>query len=83
MLSSRVRLLVAMLAIGVTLAPALGAAQDARRKRGDDACTPDFKRLCREFDQKGDRVVLQCFKDHRNNLSAQCRKYLTDVGALN
>jgi len=82
-LSSRVKLFVAMLAIGATLAPTLGAAQDGRRKRGDDACTPDFKRLCKQFDQKGDMVILQCFKEHRTSLSAPCRKYLADVGALN
>jgi hypothetical protein len=71
-----------MLVIGATLAPTLGAAQDARRKRGDDACTPDFKRLCKQFDQKGDMVILQCFKEHSRSLSAPCKKYLSDVGAL-
>ena len=82
MLSSRVRLLVTLLAIGVTLAPTLGAAQ-GRNKRSDDACAPDFRRLCKKFDQKGDMVILQCFKEHRASLSATCRKYLTEVGALN
>jgi hypothetical protein len=80
--SSRVRLFATLLAIGVTLAPSLGAAQ-GRNKRADDACSPDFRRLCREFDHKGDMVILQCFKQHRASLSAACRKYLVEVGALN
>jgi hypothetical protein len=81
-LSSRVRLFATLLAIGVTLAPSLGAAQ-GRTKRADDACTPDFRRLCKQFDQKGDMVILGCFKEHKASLSASCRKYLMEVGALN
>jgi len=81
-LSSRVRLFATLLAIGVTLAPSLGAAQ-GRTKKADDACTPDFNRLCKKFDQKGDMVILGCFKEHKDRLSAGCRKYLMEVGALN
>ena len=82
MLSSRVRLFATLLAIGVTVAPSLGVAQ-GRTKRSDDACSPDFRRLCKQFDQKGDRVILQCFKQHQSRLSAPCLKFLTEVGALN
>jgi len=81
-LSSRVQLFATLLAIGVTLAPALAAAE-GRSKRSDDACSPDFRRLCKQFDQKGDMVILGCFKEHKDRLSAPCRKYLTEVGALN
>ncbi|HMK79419.1 MAG TPA: hypothetical protein VK438_07195 [Xanthobacteraceae bacterium] len=84
MLSSRVRLFATLLAIGVTLAPSLGAAQDdARRKRGNDACTPDASRLCKKFFGQGDMVILQCFKERQEHLSAPCRKFLIEVGALN
>jgi hypothetical protein len=80
-LSSRVRLFATLLAIGV-LAPALAAAE-GRNRRSDDACSPDFRRLCKQFDQKGDMVILGCFKEHKDRLSAPCRKYLMEVGALN
>ena len=82
MLSSRVRLFATLLAIGTTLAPALADAQ-GRSKRSDDACSPDFRRLCKQFDQKGNMVILECFKAHKERLSAPCRNYLLEVGALN
>ena len=85
MLSSRVRLFVAMLAIGATLAPAIAAAQDnpQNRRRGNDACTPDAERLCKKFFGQGDMVILKCFQDSRTHLSQGCRKFLTEIGQLN
>jgi hypothetical protein len=72
-----------MLAIGATLAPVVSAAQDAHRRRGNDACTPDAERLCKKFFGKGDIVILKCFQDGRANLSPPCRKFLTEIGQLN
>jgi hypothetical protein len=84
MLSSRVRLFVAMLAIGATLSPAIAVAQDAQhRRRGNDACTPDAERLCKKFFGQGDMVILKCFQDSRSHLSSPCRKFLTEIGQLN
>jgi hypothetical protein len=79
----RVRLFVALLAIGATLAPALAAAQDGHRRRGNDACSPDAERLCKKFFGQGDMVILRCFQDSRTHLSQPCRKFLTEVGQLN
>jgi hypothetical protein len=82
--SSRVRLFVAMLAIGATLAPMIANAQDAQnRRRGNDACTPDAERLCKKFFGQGDMVILKCFQDSRTHLSQPCRKFLTEIGQLN
>ena len=74
-----------MVAIGVTLAPAIAAAQDTHqnRRRGNDACTPDAERLCKKFFGQGDMVILKCFQDSRTHLSAPCRKFLTEIGQLN
>ena len=83
MLLPRVRLLIAVLAIGATLAPAVADAQDGRRRRGNDACTPDAERLCKKFFGQGDMVILKCFQDSRTHLSSPCRKFLTEVGQLN
>ena len=82
MLSSSVRLFVAMLAIGATLAPAI-AAQDGHRRRGNDVCTPDAERLCKKFFGQGDMVILKCFQESRTHLSSPCRKFLTEIGQLN
>src|SRR5689334_24941118 len=41
----RVKLFVAVLSIGATLASAATAAQDGNRRRGNDACNPDAERL--------------------------------------
>ena len=84
MLSSRLKLFVAMLAIGITLAPAIASAQDAQnRRRGNDSCSPDAERLCKKFFGQGDMVILKCFQDSRAHLSAPCRKFLTEIGQLN
>ncbi len=32
---------------------------------------------------EGDMVVLSCFQQNKNKLSASCRKFLTEVGQLN
>lgn len=83
MLLPRVKLFVAVLAIGATLAPAIASAQDGHRRRGNDACTPDAQRLCKKFFGQGDMVILRCFQDSRAHLSSPCRKFLTEVGQLN
>ena len=73
-----------MLAIGVTVVPAIAAAQDAQnRRRGNDACTPDAERLCKKFFGQGDMVILKCFQDSHTRLSTPCRKFLTEIGQLN
>ena len=78
----RVKLFIAVLAIGATLAPAF-AAQEGNRRRGNDACTPDAERLCKKFFGQGDMVILKCFQDSRAHLSSPCRKFLTEIGQLN
>ena len=80
----RIGLLAAALAFGVTLMPASVVAQgDQHRARGNDACTPDARRLCKKFFGQGDGPILQCFQDQRTRLSSPCRKFLGDLGLLN
>ena len=83
MLLPRVKLFVAVLAIGATLTSAATAAQDGNRRRGNDACNPDAERLCKKFFGQGDMVILKCFQDSRAHLSQPCRKFLTEIGQLN
>lgn len=64
------------------IASTAAAAQDDVRARGDRACRSDAPRLCKAVLGQGDMVVLSCFQQNKNKLSASCRKFLTEVGQL-
>jgi hypothetical protein len=62
--------------------PTPGHAQDDLRERGNRACRGDAPRLCKKVIDQGDMVILSCFQQNRDKLSATCRKFLTEVGQL-
>lgn len=62
---------------------AFAQANQQHRARGNDACTPDAARLCKQFFGKGDGVILTCFQNNKTKLSAPCRKFLGDLGLIN
>jgi hypothetical protein len=64
------------------IASTAATAQDDVRARGDRACRSDAPRLCKAVLGQGDMVVLSCFQQNKNKLSASCRKFLTEVGQL-
>jgi hypothetical protein len=55
-------------------------AQHAGSDEDERACTPDVKRLCRNFVDQGDFVILACLKDNRIRLRAACRDVLIRHG---
>ena len=57
--------------------------QDELRRRGAIACDGDVEKLCKEFQGKGDMIVLQCLQKAKAELSGTCTKFLTEVGQLN
>ena len=76
--------IVAAVVFGTLALPASAFAQASQqRARGNDACTPDSARLCKQFFGKGDGVILTCFQKNKTRLSAPCRKFLGDLGLLN
>ena len=44
------------------------------------ACQPDAVRLCREYLNQGEMVVLQCFQQQRQQLTPACRDVLRRHG---
>jgi hypothetical protein len=74
--------LFAVVSVATLCASAPGQAHD-QRGRGNDACTSDSAKLCKEFFGQGDMVILTCFQSNRTKLSGKCRKFLTEVGLLN
>jgi hypothetical protein len=44
------------------------------------ACASNVQRYCRPILNEGDFAVLACLQQHRENLSAACKKVLIDHG---
>jgi hypothetical protein len=57
-----------------TLAQHSGTEQERR------ACGSNVQRYCRPVLNEGDFAVLGCLQQHRQQLSAACRKVLSDHG---
>ena len=64
----------------LVLTPA--TAQDNVRTRGELACKSDA-RHCKKYFSQGDAAILACLQERKVQLSASCRKFLTDIGQLN
>ena len=46
----------------------------------EKACRGDVSRHCRKVMQEGDMVILQCLKEHRQQLTRACRQVLEQNG---
>ena len=45
------------------------------------ACRPDVRKFCHALKEaNGDQAYVQCLQAHRDQLSAACKKVLTDNG---
>jgi hypothetical protein len=76
-----------LVALALVACPAAGEAQQgspvgSRGSQEDQrACTPDARRLCREY-VGDDMAVLACFKQQAAKLSRACRAVLERHGQL-
>jgi hypothetical protein len=59
---------------GAAMAQHSGTEQEQR------ACAGNVQRYCRPILDQGDFAVLACLQQHREKLTAPCRKVLTDHG---
>ena len=57
-------------------------AQDDVRTRGELACKADA-RHCKKYFSQGDAAILACLQQRKVQLSASCRRFLTEIGQLN
>jgi hypothetical protein len=72
-----------ILGVMISLVPTVSLAQpDPSRKRNEDACGGDARRMCRKVLDQGDMVILDCLLTNQKKLSAACRKVLRDNGQL-
>lgn len=71
-----------ILALALSVLPAVAFAQAGDRQAGDRACRSDATRLCRKVLEMGDGAVLQCLVSNAGRLSRGCRKILQDNGQL-
>jgi hypothetical protein len=55
-------------------------AQHGGTEQEERACASNVQRYCRSVLTEGDFAVLACLQQHREKLSAACKKVLTDHG---
>jgi hypothetical protein len=55
-------------------------AQHAGTDEDEKACIHDVQRLCRNFMNQGDFVILACLKENRTRLHQACRDVLIRHG---
>ena len=55
-------------------------AQHGGTEQERQACADNVNRYCRPVLDQGDLAVLACLQQHRETLTASCRKVLTDHG---
>ena len=55
-------------------------AQHGGTEQEQRACASNVQRYCRPILDQGDFAVLACLQQHREKLTAPCRKVLTDHG---
>jgi Cysteine rich repeat len=55
-------------------------AQHSGTEQEQRACASNVQRYCRRVLDQGDFAVLACLQQHREKLTAACRKVLTDHG---
>jgi hypothetical protein len=55
-------------------------AQHSGTEQEHRACVGNVQRYCRAVMDQGDFAVLACLQQHREKLSAPCRKVLADHG---
>jgi hypothetical protein len=56
------------------------AAQHGGTEQEQRACAGNVQRYCRPVLDQGDFAVLACLQQHREKLTANCRRVLTDHG---
>jgi len=81
-LASRTSLFAVLLSIATVAGIASASAQDDIRKRGDNACGADSRRMCSKF-FGDDMQVLACLQNNKLRLAKPCHKFLTEIGQLN
>jgi len=73
-----------ILTFAFVLACGAGALAQGSTHRGtqqdEKACRGDVSRHCRKVMQEGDMVILQCLKEHRQQLTRACRQVLEQNG---
>jgi hypothetical protein len=55
-------------------------AQHGGTEQEQRACAGNVRRYCRPVLDQGDFAVLACLQQHREKLTAACRRVLTDHG---
>jgi hypothetical protein len=60
--------------------PGAAMAQHGGTEAEQRACDGNVQRYCRPVLDQGDFAVLACLQQHREKLSAACKKVLTDHG---
>jgi hypothetical protein len=74
---SRYSLATAYLMIFISSA---AVAQHGGTEQEQRACASNVQRYCRPVLDQGDFAVLACLQHHRQQLTASCKKVLTDHG---